>query len=84
MEDEKYGQALGGLQGSGFSYICTLCYATSQTAQEELGYFKIEKTLEDTHYMASYIRANPDNLSEHSLTKLAKGVKSLPVLTSEL
>ena len=83
MEDEKYDRAFGGLQGSGSNFICTLCHATSESARESLGSFHIERTLEETNYMASYIKANPDNLTQQALAKVAKGVKSVPLLMSE-
>lgn len=83
MEDEKFDRAFGGLQGAGSSYLCTLCHATTGTAVEKVGTFNIERTIQETNYLADYMRANPDNLSQVALSNLAKGVKSVPLLLSQ-
>ena len=36
--------------------------------------------MEETHYLADYIRANPDKLSDQALSNIAKGVKSVLLL----
>lgn len=83
MEDEKYDRAFSGLQGAGSTYICTLCHATEDSAMRNVGTFKIERTLEETRFLADYIKANPDNLNPKALANLAKGVKSAPILMSQ-
>ena len=82
MIDEKLDRADSGLQGSGSNYICTLCEATKQTAKSNLGSFSVTRTYESTRDMAEYIEKNPDHLSERDLNKLSKGVKCMPILTS--
>ncbi|XP_072168742.1 V(D)J recombination-activating protein 1-like [Diadema setosum] len=83
MIDEKLDRSLGGLQGSGSNYICTLCFATKTTAKSQLGSFQITRTLRDTTDTASYIVTNPDKLTSNELTTEGKGVKRKPILTSE-
>lgn len=83
MIDEKLDRSYGGLAGSGSSYLCTLCYATRETAQSQLGSFSISRTVADTTEIANYVKANPDNLSKSALDKLSKGVKTVPLLQTD-
>ena len=83
MVDEKYDRALGGLAGSGSSYICTLCHATKDTAKTHVGTFHITRTQEETTNLATYLHINPDKLSDTQMNKIIKGVKVLPVLLSQ-
>ena len=83
MIDEKLDRADSGLQGAGSNYICTLCEATKHTAISQLGSFCVTRTYESTKQIAEYIERNPDHLSDKELNKLSKGVKSMPLLTSD-
>jgi V(D)J recombination-activating protein 1 len=83
MEDEKSDRAFSGLQGSGSSYICTLCTATSQSAREQCGTFTVNRSEEQATALGEYVRSNPDNLNTSQMSMVAKGVKSLPVLKSQ-
>ena len=83
MIDEKFDRSEGGLQGSGSNFICTLCEATRQTAVSNLGTFDITRTYEGTKQVAEYLELNPDKLTAKQLDKLAKGVKSIPILQSD-
>ena len=80
MIDEKLDRAESGLQGSGSSFICTLCHATRDSARTNLGEFKIDRTYQGTYEMAEYIQKNPDKLSKNEMDAIAKGVKSTPIL----
>ena len=55
MIDEKLDRSCGGLAGSGSAYLCTLCYATRETAQSQLGSFSISRTVADTSEIANYV-----------------------------
>ena len=83
MIDEKLDRAEGGLQGSGSSYVCTLCEATRDCVKSSLGQFQITRTYEGTKQIAEYLEINPDKLSDKQLDALAKGVKSVPILKSD-
>lgn len=83
MLDEKYDRAFGGLQAAGSKYLCTLCYATTESAREKLGSFSIQRTLQDTSEFAEYLRVNPDNLDNKTMQNIVKGVKSSPLLQIE-
>ena len=80
MIDEKLDRAESGLQGSGSSYICTMCHATRETAVSQVGTFKIDRTYKGTLEIAEYIKRNPDKKSQKQLDEIAKGVKSTPIL----
>ena len=83
MIDEKLDRKESGLAGSGSSFICTLCEATSKTAVTDLGTFKISRTYSDTKEIAAYIRINPDKLSQSAIDNISKGVKRTPLLQAE-
>ncbi|XP_072175824.1 V(D)J recombination-activating protein 1-like [Diadema setosum] len=63
MIDEKLDRSDGGLQGSGFKYLCTLCHTTRESAKLELGNFKIDWTYMETADLVSYVEINPDKLA---------------------
>ena len=69
MIDEKLDRADSGLMGSGSKYLCTLCYATRETAKSNLGNFTITRSFDETNQIAEYMRVNPDNLPKSKLTK---------------
>ena len=54
MEDENYDRALGGLQTSGYAYLCTLCHATRDSAKNKLGTFTVTRTHQETKTLADY------------------------------
>ena len=67
MIDEKHDRAISGYQGSGSGFICVLCHATHNSCKHQLGTFKIECNLEETHKLANYVKLNPDNLTDAAL-----------------
>ena len=79
MVDEKRDRGDSGLQGSGSSYVCTLCDADKQSCKDLLGSFTINRTIAECCDIAEIIRVNPDMLSENDLKKISKGVKSHPM-----
>jgi len=83
MIDERLDRKESGLAGSGSRYVCTLCEATSQTAIENLGNFKISRTYNETKQISDYIRINPDNLSQPAIDNISKGIKRTPILQAE-
>ena len=79
MVDEKRDRADSGLQGSGSSFLCTLCYAERANAKSNVGSFSITRNLDDTSLIAENIRVNPENLKESEIKKMCKGVKNCPI-----
>ncbi|XP_071509808.1 V(D)J recombination-activating protein 1-like [Diadema antillarum] len=80
MIDEKLDRAEGGLQSR---YICTLCFATKETAKSNLGSFNISRSREETAANAQYAWVNLDKISQTDLPTETQGAKATPVLTSE-
>ena len=73
MVDEKRSRADGGLHVSGSSYICDLCKATHETAETELGTFRICRNLQETNEIVKLLRANSEKLSDAHLKQIAQG-----------
>ena len=72
-----------GLQSSGSNFICDVCDADCVSAKEKLRTFNMNRKIDETKNIAEIIRTNPDKLSKKQLDKLAKGVKSGPLLNIE-
>lgn len=71
MVDEKRDRSDSGLQGSGSTFLCTLCDADRESAVSNRGNFNINRSIDENLKVYEYIRINPDKLSE-SVTKVCK------------
>lgn len=84
MVDEKRDRSDSGLQGSGSTFLCTLCDADRESAVSNRGNFNINRSIDENLKVYEYIRINPDKLSESESQKYAKGVKSYYQILSKI
>ena len=85
-KDEKLSRKHAGLAGSGSDYLCTYCSQSRKSAKDPPHSGCNPVTLSNTllREAAHYCQFNPSQKSQEQLSKIALGVKEVPLSTTEL